>query len=77
MIILIILYLTAYSKAQNSCGICGPDTGIACISETEFYLCNNDEPDTSQIIECANGYICNSLSNNICDLIGSTVMMIN
>lgn len=75
MIIPIILFFAAYANAQFGCGICGPDTEIACVSATEFYVCNNNEPDKSELIECPTGSICNSLSVDFCDLIGTVVLI--
>lgn len=75
MSILLISFLFAYANAEFGCGICGPNTEIACKSATEYHVCNNNVPDTSISIECSMGSICNSLSVDICDLIGTVVFV--
>ncbi|CAD7002598.1 uncharacterized protein LOC101455165 [Ceratitis capitata] len=61
--ILLLIIAAATLLVQQSvakCGVCG-DNGIACISETEFYICFNGEPDTSTVQECPDGGTCTSL----------------
>nr|XP_014094106.1 uncharacterized protein LOC106620208 [Bactrocera oleae] len=43
-----------------ACGVCGSN-GIACISETQFNICFNNQPDNSTVQECPNGGTCTSL----------------
>ncbi|GAB0099782.1 hypothetical protein DMENIID0001_156690 [Sergentomyia squamirostris] len=50
----------------NSCGRCG-DSGLACVSETEFRVCNNGVPDADTLIECPVGTFCTN-SATTCDL---------
>ncbi|XP_011179812.1 uncharacterized protein LOC105210501 [Zeugodacus cucurbitae] len=43
-----------------TCGVCGTN-GIACISESEFYICFNNQPDKSTKHACPDGGTCTSL----------------
>ncbi|XP_017482582.1 PREDICTED: uncharacterized protein LOC108371513 [Rhagoletis zephyria] len=62
LILLLIITTTTLLVHQTtaSCGVCGTN-GIACISETEFYLCFNSQPDNSTVQTCPNNGTCTSL----------------
>ncbi|XP_054735770.1 uncharacterized protein LOC129242892 [Anastrepha obliqua] len=47
-------------QSTASCGVCGTN-GIACISETDFYICSNGTPNTSKVQTCPNNGTCTAL----------------
>ncbi|XP_049313236.1 uncharacterized protein LOC125778628 [Bactrocera dorsalis] len=59
----LILLATVSLLVQHTtatCGVCGSN-GIACISETQFNICFNNQPDNTTAHECPNGGTCTSL----------------
>ncbi|XP_067642773.1 uncharacterized protein [Eurosta solidaginis] len=47
-------------QTTASCGVCNSN-GIACISQTEFYICYNNQPDNTTRHECPNQGTCTNL----------------
>ncbi|XP_063698862.1 uncharacterized protein LOC134829617 [Culicoides brevitarsis] len=59
VLLLIFLSLSlVIDDSQAACNNCGANSGVACISDDQFYPCSNGIPNTSVIQRCPVGQVC-------------------